>query len=302
MEGGEWKMEEGEWKGEDGESILHFPTSNFLSPAAVLWEELEKRLAGREPEYKVGQKVNEDWVLVGYDLDEKSLERWSEITIWLYWLPSKPVEIKKPGWYRAGERWVEVREVRNLVPNGGFEWDPKVGAAYPYGWPSGIYGAPLEFHELVIDERNGEKTKSARLSNSETHNRTSFASVKIPVNPNAIYLQAGWIKSEGGNGFLGRRWIGKIKEEQPYNFVVGGVNAESWTHYAGIAKPLEGASSCRLWLLNFESTGKVYFDDILFIEVQVPQQARERYRIELREIIFKPSLKIENITTRFQPS
>jgi hypothetical protein len=43
MEGGEWKMEEGEWKGEDGESILHFPTSNFLSPAALLREELARR-------------------------------------------------------------------------------------------------------------------------------------------------------------------------------------------------------------------------------------------------------------------
>jgi hypothetical protein len=37
------KGEDGEWKGENGESILHFPTSNFLSPAAVLREELEGR-------------------------------------------------------------------------------------------------------------------------------------------------------------------------------------------------------------------------------------------------------------------
>jgi hypothetical protein len=112
----------------------------------ALREELERRLAGREPEYKVGQKVGEDWVLVGYDLDEESLERWSETTIWLYWLPSKPVKIEKPGWYQAGKRWVEVKEVRNLAPNGGFEWDSKVGAIYPYGWPSGIYKAPLECH------------------------------------------------------------------------------------------------------------------------------------------------------------
>jgi hypothetical protein len=46
-EDGEWKMEEGEWKGEDGESILHFPTSNFLSPAAVLREELSRRTDDR---------------------------------------------------------------------------------------------------------------------------------------------------------------------------------------------------------------------------------------------------------------
>jgi hypothetical protein len=47
MEEGEWKMEEGEWKGEDGESILHFPTSNFLSPASVLREELAHRTDDR---------------------------------------------------------------------------------------------------------------------------------------------------------------------------------------------------------------------------------------------------------------
>ena len=236
-----------------------------------LKEELEKRLAAREPEYKVGQKVNDDWVLVGYDLDEEALEMWSETTIWLYWLPSKPVEMKKPGWYRAGERWVEVKGVRNLVPNGGFEWDPKVGPAYPYGWPSQIYKAPLECHELVVDERDGEKTKCARLRNSQTHQSTSLASIEISIEPNVIYLQAGWIKSEGGNGYLGRRWLGKIKEKPPYNYVVGGVRAESWTHYAGIAKPLEGATSCRLWLLNYKSTGKVYFDDILFVELKAPE-------------------------------
>jgi hypothetical protein len=209
---------------------------------------------------------------VGYDLDEESLERWSETTIWLYWLPSKPVEMKKPGWYQAGKRWVEVREVRNLVPNGGFEWDPKVGAIYPYGWPLGIYKAPLECHQLVIDERDGEKNKCAKLSNSEDYTCTSLASIEIPIDPNAIYLQAGWIKSEGGNGYLGRRWMGKIEEKPPYNYVVGGVRAESWTHYAGIAKPLEGASSCRLWLLNYKSSGKVYFDDILFIKLEIPEE------------------------------
>ena len=255
--------EELEWAGIEPESLN-------LQPEA-LREELERRLAEREPEYKVGQKVGEDWVLVGYDLDEEALKMWSETTIWLYWQPSKPVEMKKPGWHWAGERWVEVREVRNLVPNGGFEWDLKVGPAYPYGWPSGIYKAPLECHELVVDERNGEKTKCARLSNSQTYQSTSFASIEIPIKPGAIYLQAGWIKSEGGKGYLGRRWMGKIEEKPPYNYVVRGVKAESWTHYAGIARPPEGATSCHLWLLNYKSTGKVYFDDILFVELELPE-------------------------------
>jgi hypothetical protein len=129
--------------------------------------------------------------------------------------------------------------------------------------------------QLVIDERDGEKNKCAKLSNSEDHTCTSLASIEIPIDPNAIYLQAGWIKSEGGNGYLGRCWIGKIKGG-PYSYLAAGVKPTSWTHYAGIAKPLEGASGCRLWLINYKSTGKVYFDDILFIEVQVPQQARER--------------------------
>lgn len=122
-------------------------------------ETLQQRLAELQPEYKLGQEVGGGWVLLGYDLDEEPLEAGAKIEMALYWQPPRSIEITKPSWYRAGERWIEVKEVKNLAPNGGFEWDAGLGKAYPYGWPSGISNAPLECHELVIDERDGEKTK-----------------------------------------------------------------------------------------------------------------------------------------------
>ena len=93
----------------------------------------------------------------------------------------------------------------------------------------------------------------------------------MPINPNGLYLQAGWIKSKEGNGFLGRRWTGDIVNDvSHYNYVVGGVSPENWQHYAGLTRPLAGADHCQIWLLNYQATGQVYFDDVLFVEIGLP--------------------------------
>jgi len=232
-------------------------------------EELKDRLASLEPEYGVGEKVSDDWVLLGYDLDEEALEAGPSMDVALYWLPSEQTEIEQPGWYRAGERWIQVTAVKNLAPNGGFEHDEIRGKRLPTGWPIDIYRSPIDTHELMIDQRDGEETTVARLSSSEEHPNTGFSTRDISVKPDGLYLQAGWMRSEeGGRGYLGRRWSVSVKS--PYDYVATGVGASSWTHFAGIAAPMEGAKGCRVWLLNVKSQGKVYFDDILFFDLEIP--------------------------------
>jgi tetratricopeptide (TPR) repeat protein len=232
-------------------------------------EELKDGLASLEPEYRVGEKVSEDWVLLGYDLDEEALEAGTSIEMALYWLPSAQVRIDGPDWYRAGERWIQVTTATNLAPNGGFEYDEIRGKRLPTGWPFCVYGAPVENHELVIEQRNGKETTAARLRNSDEHLKTSFCTADVPVEPRAVYLQAGWIRSEnGGRGYLSCAW--SVGRKRAYTYVATGVGDDSWTHYAGIARPLQGAGSCRLCLINRKSPGEVSFDDILFVELDLP--------------------------------
>ena len=233
-------------------------------------EELKDRLASLEPEYSVGEKVSDDWVLLGYDLDEEALEAGTSIEIALYWLPSAEVRIDGPDWYRAGERWIHVTNIRNLVPNGGFEQDEIRGKKLPAGWQIGPYRSPIDTHELMIDQRDGKETTVARLSNSEEHPNTSFSARDISVKPDGLYLQAGWMRSEeGGRGYLGHRWyVGGKKDSHDY--VAEGMEVDSWSHFAGMAIPPDGGSGCRVWLLNRKSQGQVYFDDILFFELEIP--------------------------------
>jgi len=61
-----------------------------------------------------------------------------------------------------------------------------------------------------------------------------------------------------------------VEMELPYSYVVAGEKSSDWRHYGKLAHPLPGASYARVWLINFNSAGKVYFDNVLFVKVTVP--------------------------------
>lgn len=237
------------------------------SPAALLWTAWLEQVAAVEPEHLVDQELDHGWTFLGYDGDEDRLVRGEPTDLLLYWVgpASANAGSEQDAWYRAGERWVQVLEaVQNLVLNGGFE----LGVI---GFPHDIYRADPGARQLVTDVRTGQRTAVAMLSNTEVYSATSFASLYIPVNPEGLYLQAGWIKSAGGNGYLGRRWIGDLAAGvRPYNYVVTSVKEGDWRHYAGVTRPLNGANRCQIWLINWRAVGRVYFDDVLFVEIGVP--------------------------------
>jgi len=241
------------------------------APAAVLWAEWLEQAAAAEPRYPAGQQLDNGWVFLGYDVDEERLVRGEMVDLLLYWAgPDSAIAgSEQDGWYRAGERWVQVLEdAQTLIPNGGFELG--VEGESPAGFPEDIYDADPVTRRLVLDSRSGLRTDMALLDNTESYNKTSLISKYVPINPNALYLQASWIRSIEGNGRLGQRWKGKIKGGYPYSYTVTGVRADDWRHYAGVTGAPEGADSCQVWLLNYKSVGQVYFDNVIFVEIGSP--------------------------------
>jgi hypothetical protein len=52
--------------------------------------------------------------------------------------------------------------------------------------------------------------------------------------------------------------------------VAEGVQVGEWQHFAGLTRPLQGATQCQIWLLNYKALGQVFFDDIFFVEIGQP--------------------------------
>jgi tetratricopeptide (TPR) repeat protein len=244
-------------------------------PGAVLWRAWREKAAVADPEYQVGQGLDDGWTLVGYDVDEERLIRGEPVDLLLYWTGVTPANAGAPedGWYQAGDRWVQVLEGKqNLVLNGGFELG-YLEEGSPTGFPYDIYDADSDTRRVVTDRVGGERTTVALLDNTQVDSRTSFASAYLSVDTDSLYLQAGWVKSEGGNGYLGRRWMGDIEEGvRPYDYVAAGITVDEWEHYAKATQPLGGAERCQVWLLNWKSLGRVYFDQISLVEIGLPGQ------------------------------
>jgi hypothetical protein len=237
------------------------------SPAAVLWAGWIDRAAAVEPEYLVGQELEDGRDLLGYDVDEERLVRGEGVDLVLYWagLSTGEAGSEQEGWYRAGDRWVQVMEgVENLVWNGGFE----LGMA---GFPYDVYDADPATRKLAAELRGERPTTAGLLVNAQENRYTSLASTYVSVHPGGLYLQAGWIKSRQGNAYLGRLWNGDIARGViPYNYAAAAVRPGDWQHYAGLAQPLPGAKQCQVWLLNYQAEGMVYFDNVLFVEIGLP--------------------------------
>jgi len=149
------------------------------------------------------------------------------------------------------------------------------------GWETDIYSlspkyrTPIESHELVSEEKPLGKTSCLLLNNllARCSNcQTDF----ILIEENHAYLQAGWIKSINGDARLGRRWFDSKKTPMTYDFVPLDSARNQWNHYSQIILSPFKARYCRLWMNNHENQGGVLFDDILFIELDLPN---------LREII-----------------
>ena len=254
---------------EDGSCLA---AAERVPPVAALRGAWLEQAATVKPEYLVGQELDNGWTFLGYDVDEDGLIRGEPMGLVLYWKGPDAAKAgsERDGWYQTGKRWVQVlEEIQNLVLNGGFELGTE--GRSPTGFPYDIYRADSVTRRLVTVSRTGKRTTAALLNNTDVYSRTSFASMYVPVNQDGLYMQAGWIKSVGGNGYLGRRWAGDIAENVcPYSYVVTGVSVDNWQHYAGLTRPLEGASRCQIWELNYKSVGRVYFDNILFVEIGLP--------------------------------
>lgn len=225
----------------------------------------ERELAELDPEHAVGQSVGEGWYLVGYDLGEQALQDSLEVEISWYWVPESPYETSAPGWYRAGDRWVQVTTVRNLAFNGGFERGKAGGTDLPAGWYV-TKDTVAELPARTLAERDGEITQVASLRGPGI---VALCSEGNPSRPNATYLHSAWVRSDGATpADVGCVW--NAAGMNAWTYIVQQVQSEEWTYFAGIASYPEEATGCRPCVYKRGEGGEVQFDDVLLIELELP--------------------------------
>ena len=208
------------------------------------------------------QLVNRCWTLESLRYDGLALEQG----------PLVPVQLT---WRRTGNKDAVPRDealmVVNLAPNAGFEWD--TDGEQIAGYPKTLYleDDPAITHRLRQEARGEQPTSAAALENSAEHAKTSFMTWPIAVEPEGIYFQGGWMRSEAGRPSLGHRWPELRKElTQPHQYVGGRRPGQEWSYFGEELQMPARAEAAELLLANYNSDGTAVFDDILFFRLDPP--------------------------------
>lgn len=267
-------------------------------PAIVDDAAWQKALGANGPLTVISQTLSSGWTIQGFSMaDERQLVRGGTVPLVLYWQgPEGAIAgTADDGWFALPKgSWLQfLPAARSSLADGTFE--SGLGA-----WPGAYFVAPAASRQLSVTVRSGLRTTVGVLANSPAFPSTGLISAQQPVGPDLLFLETGWMRSDNGNGYIGYQWAGDIDPaNQPFNrYVVAAGNENAWRRFAGIAEPLPGTQQVEVHLLNYQSPGTVYFDDIAFVPIPAPQPipgSNERVtpRIFLADYAASPQLAEE---------
>jgi len=253
-----------------GDRFLAQMSRYIAWPAIAQDKTWQAELAAIGPVTRIDQTLSSGWRLEGYSTtDESRLARGERAPLVLYWQGPPGVEAgpAAAGWIETGPgRWLQfLPDAANSVTGGDFE-------AGLDAWGGRLFASPAATRRLAVTARGPYSTTVGVLTNTLVFSSTSFATAFQPVTPGQLFLQAGWLRSDGARGYIGHQWSGDLKPQQlPFDrYVVGADEENTWRHFAGVAEPLAGADQVRVLLLNYLAEGAAYFDDILFVPIAAP--------------------------------
>jgi len=243
------------------------------------------------PRYRLGRQgdgfarttpkvLQNGWHLVGFDVDQDFLEAGAPLEVTLWWQPPMGTHPQGTQGMSVGEYWVQRQKVYNLAPNAGFEWDePHVGL--PTGYPEEFYGATFGSVSVVQDVREGCLTNVLRLDGRFSPN-VGLPGFEVPVDPQGLYLMAGWKRDPYATGNIGRLCRPADGAERP-NYIAYPISGQpgGWLYFADLGPPQiadgvrQNVELCRVFALNYGGAGSVSFDDLLFVRIEMPE-TRER--------------------------
>jgi hypothetical protein len=222
----------------------------------------------------INQPLPNGWTFLGYYTAPAAEASPASAGVWHFWqapttadAPTLPAEKWEPV---APGIWAGLDQVRMLTTNGDFEGE--VTDRGPAGFPDDLYGAAVATRQLRRVERGGATTTVGALVNDVENRDTSFVSQWRTIDPQKAYLVGADVYNVNGNPAVGWRWSGAIADEYaPLDRYAGPLSMqEGWQQFGGLAVPLPGAGSLQAWLLNTNSTGAAFFDNVTVLPISVP--------------------------------
>lgn len=175
------------------------------------------------------------------------------------------------GWGGAGPRPVEG----NLLANGSFEGELDERGD-PSGWRTiASHATPWE----VVRDPEGAKVRSG--TSALMVSRSSDAALDeymecrrrepVEIRPEKGYKLGGWIRTEGAHGVYGFRvtWMGHGDRTASDQIFLMGTHPE-WRRKEKVFAPPAWATRGAIACSAYGNRGKVYFDDVYFVEVSHP--------------------------------
>ncbi len=244
----------------------------------VLQADAPRFLVGRMVNYEwrpSPEPVSKDWMLVGYDLDERALELGEMVGMSIFWQPRNPGAQPEAGWLRVGDFWREDLRLVNLIPDAGFEWEAE-------GQP-GWYG-PSDATRIIRVERNGYMTYAKAIMANPTGGGTIVSTPIMPLGRDCAYLIGGWVRSEGGGPTLSVVWAGleDKPDDRAFLNLMEGIRDLPWTHVSVlVTSPKSGARGVSVYASNWAGIrpeamrlpALVVVDNIFLIPLSVPGAA-----------------------------
>ena len=155
--------------------------------------DLLEALGGKRPLVEV-QAPLEGWQLDGYDVDMWEIEASPFLGLTFYWSPLASSSVPDHNWLVAGGRWVERREVVNLIanPDFGLADAPQALSNVPF-WLSAYQNS--DPHQIVVREYSltGVASRPLCVASGGIQPRAGLRSALIPVLPGHRYLLSGQV-------------------------------------------------------------------------------------------------------------
>lgn len=214
------------------------------------------------PDYPVNQPIGE-WILLGYDLNERSLELENRIDMWLYW--------------QSKDEAVVTRRLQteNLVVNGGFEQTADVGGDAPLGFSQERYSRyvpPFTHRRIVVKTRQDRPTLCAQLDNRQDSVSSGYLATEFARSGHTHYLVGGWswVADDKEDVKMGLLSLGPgIPDERRNAYVPSTMIDHEWTYYTGVLSPPPNTTALRAELIYW-GTGVVCFDNVLVVPLELP--------------------------------